>query len=102
MKQRTKRHRPAQMALKSKLLFVVRIQGWVARSLKCLTLVHISSSTSNSEFSLSLSRKNDMHPVTKKILNKLRLRRIFSGVLIKANEAVMDMLRKVEPYVTYG
>lgn len=43
-----------------------------------------------------------MHPMTKKILNKLRLGRIFSGVLIKANEAVSDMLQKVEPYVTYG
>ncbi|OWM81866.1 60S ribosomal protein L7-2-like [Punica granatum] len=73
MKQRTKMHRPAQTALGSKLLFVVRIQG-----------------------------RNDMHPTTKKILNKLRLQRIFSGVFILANAAVMDMLQKVEPYVTYG
>lgn len=43
-----------------------------------------------------------MHPATRKILRKLRLRRIFDGIFIRANEAVMDMLQKVEPYVTYG
>ncbi|KAK4796169.1 hypothetical protein SAY86_028495 [Trapa natans] len=73
MKHRMKKHKSGQMELKSKLLFVVRIQG-----------------------------KNDMHPLTRKILNKLRLGRIFNGIFIKANETVIDMLQKVEPYITYG
>ncbi|KAE8660421.1 hypothetical protein F3Y22_tig00116951pilonHSYRG00093 [Hibiscus syriacus] len=40
--------------------------------------------------------KNDMHPKTRNILYRLRLRKVFSGVF------VMEMLQKVEPYVTYG
>lgn len=43
-----------------------------------------------------------MHPETRKILHSLRLRRIFNGVFLKANEGVMEILHKVEPYVTYG
>ncbi|KAM7506811.1 hypothetical protein LguiA_017264 [Lonicera macranthoides] len=59
--------------LESKLLFVMRIQG-----------------------------KNDMHPKTRKILYSLRLRRRFNGVFVKANERILEMLQKVEPFVTYG
>ncbi|KAL6507832.1 60S ribosomal protein L7B [Orobanche gracilis] len=45
---------------------------------------------------------NAMHPTTKKILQLLRLRQIFNGVFLKVNKATMNMLHKVEPYVTYG
>ncbi|KAL3692692.1 hypothetical protein R1sor_006343 [Riccia sorocarpa] len=45
---------------------------------------------------------NDMHPKTRKILQLLRLRQIFNGVFMKVNKATMNMLRRVEPYVTYG
>ncbi|KAL6585275.1 60S ribosomal protein L7B [Orobanche minor] len=45
---------------------------------------------------------NAMHPQTKKILQLLRLRQIFNGVFLKVNKATMNMLRRVEPYVTYG
>jgi large subunit ribosomal protein L7e len=57
----------------AKLLFVVRIRGI-----------------------------NDMHPKTRKILQLLRLRQIFNGVFMKVNKATINMLKKVEPYVTYG
>ncbi|KAH7425135.1 hypothetical protein KP509_11G041100 [Ceratopteris richardii] len=57
----------------AKLLFVVRIRGI-----------------------------NDMHPKTRKILQLLRLRQIFNGVFLKVNKATINMLRRVEPYVTYG
>lgn len=73
MKHRGKRKRPAVATPKSKLLFVIRIQG-----------------------------KTDIHPKTRKILHLLKLRRIFSGVFIKANEGVTRMLQRVEPYITYG
>ncbi|KAJ4959358.1 hypothetical protein NE237_026469 [Protea cynaroides] len=43
-----------------------------------------------------------MHPKTRKILHYLRLKRIFAGMFVKANDGIMDMLRRVEPYVTYG
>ncbi|KAK1569071.1 hypothetical protein Q3G72_032189 [Acer saccharum] len=73
MKQRGKRSKSATVMPKSELLFIVRIQG-----------------------------KNDMHPKTRKILYNLRLRRMFCGVFVKASDRVLQMLQKVEPYVTYG
>ncbi|KAI4330015.1 hypothetical protein MLD38_028329 [Melastoma candidum] len=73
MKHRVKRSKPNLSSLDSRLIFVVRIQG-----------------------------KNDMHPKTVKLLNKLRLRRVFTGTFLRVNEGVMEMLKKVEPYVTYG
>ncbi|KAL9226912.1 hypothetical protein vseg_002670 [Gypsophila vaccaria] len=45
---------------------------------------------------------NAIHPKTKKILQLLRLRQIFNGVFLKVNKATLNMLHRVEPYVTYG
>ncbi|GFZ04391.1 ribosomal protein L30/L7 family protein [Actinidia rufa] len=49
---------------------------------------------------------NAMHPKTRTILQLLRLRqvssRFFNGVFLKVNKATMNMLHRVEPYVTYG
>ncbi|EPS63412.1 hypothetical protein M569_11371 [Genlisea aurea] len=45
---------------------------------------------------------NALHPRTKKILQLLRLRQIFNGVFLKVNKATLNMLHKVEPYVTFG
>ncbi|KAH7866069.1 hypothetical protein Vadar_015155 [Vaccinium darrowii] len=45
---------------------------------------------------------NAMDPKTRKILQLLRLRRIFNGVFLKVNKATVNMLHRVEPYVTYG
>ncbi|KAI5600708.1 hypothetical protein POPTR_001G047400v4 [Populus trichocarpa] len=73
MKQRTKRAKSALSIPNSKLLFVIRVHG-----------------------------KNDMHPKTRNILYKLRLTRIFHGVFLKATQGVLELLQKVEPYVTYG
>ncbi|XAR50481.1 hypothetical protein NMG60_11004822 [Bertholletia excelsa] len=73
LKHRGKRQRRELVTTESKLLFVIRIGG-----------------------------KNDMHPRTRKVLYALRLRKIFSGVFVKANERMMQMLQKVEPYITYG
>ncbi|CAA6670352.1 unnamed protein product [Spirodela intermedia] len=41
-------------------------------------------------------------PKTRKILQLLRLRQIFNGVFLKVNKATLNMLHRVEPYVTYG
>ncbi|XP_057480818.1 LOW QUALITY PROTEIN: 60S ribosomal protein L7-1-like [Actinidia eriantha] len=72
MKQRRKRHKRAPLTLESTLLFIIHIGG-----------------------------KNDMHPTTRKFLYSLRLRRIFSGVFVKANERTVKILQRVQPYVTY-
>lgn len=45
---------------------------------------------------------NDLHPTTRKILQLLRLRQIHNGVFLRVNKATVNMLRKVEPYITYG
>ncbi|KAH0448955.1 hypothetical protein IEQ34_022755 [Dendrobium chrysotoxum] len=36
------------------------------------------------------------------LMKFLCLRQIFNGVFLKVNKATMNMLRRVEPYVTYG
>ena len=41
-------------------------------------------------------------PKQRKILQLLRLRQINNGVFIKVNKATQNMLRLVEPYITYG
>ncbi|EYU21709.1 hypothetical protein ABFS82_09G086800 [Erythranthe guttata] len=73
MKSRVKLKRRTPVAQDSRLLFVIRIRG-----------------------------KNDMHPKSRKLLYSLRLRKIFSGVFVKASKGMMEILQKVEPYVTYG
>ncbi|KAF6144891.1 hypothetical protein GIB67_023954 [Kingdonia uniflora] len=45
---------------------------------------------------------NAMDPKSKKILQLLRLRQIFNGVFLKVNKATVNMLHRVEPYVTFG
>ncbi|XP_065853265.1 large ribosomal subunit protein uL30x [Euphorbia lathyris] len=45
---------------------------------------------------------NAMDPKTRKILQLMRLRQIFNGVFLKVNKATVNMLQRVEPYVTYG
>lgn len=43
-----------------------------------------------------------LDPKSKKILQLLRLRQINNGVFLKINKATINMLRRCEPYVTYG
>ncbi|CAH1423036.1 unnamed protein product [Lactuca virosa] len=73
MKYRGQQPIKASKFTQSKLLFIIRIQG-----------------------------KSDMHPQTRKLLYSLRLRRMFTGVFVKTNDRILEILQKVEPYVTYG
>merc|ERR1711937_879174 len=45
---------------------------------------------------------NDMHPKTKKILQLMRLRQMNMGVFMKVSKAATEMLKRVEPYLSYG
>jgi len=45
---------------------------------------------------------NKMDPKSRKILRLLRLRQLHNAVFLRNNKAIMNMLRRVEPYVTYG
>jgi large subunit ribosomal protein L7e len=43
-----------------------------------------------------------MDPKPKKILQLLRLRQIHNGVFVKLNKATLNMIKWVEPWVTWG
>jgi len=45
---------------------------------------------------------NNMAPGPKKILQLFRLRQIHQAVLIRVNRATLNMIKKIEPYVTFG
>merc|ERR1711912_210339 len=45
---------------------------------------------------------NDMHPKTKKILQLMRLRQMNMGVFMKASKPALEMIKRVEPYLSYG
>merc|ERR1711912_30197 len=78
-KQRVRMHRQAKAAgnhfveAEAKLIFVVRIRGLA-----------------------------DMHPKTKKILQLMRLRQMNMGVFMKASKPALEMIKRVEPYLSYG
>lgn len=45
---------------------------------------------------------NKVAPKVRKVLQLFRLRQINNGVFIKLNKATINMLRIVEPYITWG
>lgn len=45
---------------------------------------------------------NKLNPKTIRILRLLRLRQIHNGTFVRINKASINLLRKVEPYITYG
>jgi large subunit ribosomal protein L7e len=45
---------------------------------------------------------NQLHPKPRKVLQLLRLRQIGNATFLKLNKATKNMLKLVEPYVTYG
>lgn len=53
-------------------------------------------------FIIRIKGTNKISPKVKSILRLLRLRQINNGVFMKVNTATWQMLRRVEPYVTYG
>jgi len=53
-------------------------------------------------FVIRIKGINNLAPKPKKILQLLRLRQINNGVFVRVTKATEQMLRLVEPYVTYG
>merc|ERR1740130_1559715 len=45
---------------------------------------------------------NKLSPKCKKIMQLLRLRQLHNGVFVRMSSATINMIRMVEPYVTYG
>lgn len=53
-------------------------------------------------FVIRIKGLNRVPPKEKKILRLFRLRQLNNGVFVRNNKATMNMLRRIEPYVTYG
>jgi len=45
---------------------------------------------------------NHLAPQVRKILQLFRLRQIHNGVFIRVNRATLNMIKKIEPFVTFG
>merc|ERR1712167_215254 len=45
---------------------------------------------------------NKLSPKPRKILQLLRLRQLHNGVFLKVNRPIINMLRYIAPYVTFG
>jgi len=45
---------------------------------------------------------NNLSPPVRKILQLFRLRQLHNAVLIRVNRATLNMIKKIEPYVTFG
>jgi large subunit ribosomal protein L7e len=43
-----------------------------------------------------------MDPKPRKVLTLLRLRQLHNGVFIRLNKATIQMIRLIEPFITYG
>merc|ERR1712151_1201376 len=43
-----------------------------------------------------------MSPKPRKVLQLLRMRQLHNGVFLKVNKPILQMLKLVQPYVTYG
>merc|ERR1712187_969307 len=43
-----------------------------------------------------------LSPKPRKVLQLLRLKQLHSGVFLKVNKPILQMLKSVQPYVTYG
>lgn len=53
-------------------------------------------------FVIRIKGINNVDPKSKLILRLLRLRQLHNGVFLKVNKATMNMLQRVQPFVTYG
>ncbi len=78
-----------------KLVFVIRIKGWVFHSLPLLS--HLTCPANITSFSI-----NKIAPKPRKILQLLRLLQINNGVFVRLTKATLEMLKVVEPYIAYG
>merc|ERR1719324_1237401 len=53
-------------------------------------------------FLIRIKGINKLAPKPKKILQLLRLRQLHNGVFVKLNKATWNMIRIIEPFVTFG
>merc|ERR1712205_255755 len=63
---------------------------------------HFVDAEAKLAFVVRIRGLNDMHPKTKKILQIMRLRQMNMGAFMKVSKAATEMLKRVEPYLSYG
>eukprot|EP00438_Fugacium_kawagutii_P012245 Skav216861 [mRNA] locus=scaffold1042:199287:219005:- [translate_table: standard] len=76
----------------AKLLFVVRITGIIKMSPK--------PRSQGVEINKDVRSLGDR--LRRKVLQLLRLKQLHNGVFLKVNKPILNMLKLVQPYVTYG
>jgi len=57
---------------------------------------------SNNNYNIISFSVNQVAPKVRKVLQLFRLKQINNGVFVKLNKATINMLRIVEPYITWG
>jgi large subunit ribosomal protein L7e len=53
-------------------------------------------------FVIRIRGVNKLDPRSVRILRLLRLRQIHNGTFVRINKATTNLLRRVEPYITFG
>ena len=53
-------------------------------------------------FVIRIRGVNKLDPRSVRILRLLRLRQIHNGAFVRINKATVNLLRRVEPYITFG
>lgn len=53
-------------------------------------------------FVIRIRGVNKLNPRTIRILRLLRLRQLHNGAFVRINKATTNLLRRVEPYITFG
>merc|ERR1711975_117114 len=53
-------------------------------------------------FLIRIKGINKLAPKPKKILQLMRLRQLHNGVFVKLNKATLNMIKIIEPHITYG
>ena len=71
------------------------------RAAKVNGQIHVPAQ-SKVAFVVRIRGVNKLDPRSVRILRLLRLRQIHNGAFVRVNKATSNLLRKVEPYITYG
>ena len=71
------------------------------RNAKLTGQIHVPAQ-SKVAFVIRIRGVNHLDPRTVRILRLLRLRQLHNGAFVRINKATVNLLRRVEPYITFG
>ena len=71
------------------------------RNAKLTGQIHVPAQ-SKVAFVIRIRGVNHLDPRTVRILRILRLRQLHNGAFVRINKATVNLLRRVEPYITFG